>query len=165
MTVVVGDDLEGTGDEAIVMALSLLASGIAGAVHVVHAHDPESPRDVPGYAASWSGDRLAEELTDRVTRRVRYCSLRSGIPYDVRQLKVHTSIGRASDVLLRSCAEFEAGLLVVGTARRQGVRRLLRGSVAERLARTAPCSVLIASGSRAARRSRALWARAPRASA
>jgi len=160
LTVVVGDDLAETGDEAIVMALSLLASGVAGAVHVVHAHDPASPRDrdVPGYAASWSEDRLARALTENVLRRVRFCSLLSGIPYDARRVHVHTGRGSAPDVLLRSCAELEAGLLVVGSARRQGVRRLLRGSVAQRLARTAPCSVLIASPNASPARTRALAA-------
>lgn len=41
-------------------------------------------------------------------------------------------------------SELSAGLIVVGTRGRTGLRRLLIGSVAERVVRHAPCSVLVA---------------------
>jgi nucleotide-binding universal stress UspA family protein len=43
-------------------------------------------------------------------------------------------------------AETGAGLIVVGSHGRTGLKRILIGSVAERTARLAPCSVLIARG-------------------
>ena len=45
--------------------------------------------------------------------------------------------------LQRSCAEFlEIDLIVMATHGRKGVRRLVLGSVAERVIREAPCAVL-----------------------
>jgi nucleotide-binding universal stress UspA family protein len=47
------------------------------------------------------------------------------------------------DELLRFVREHGQDLLVVGSHGRRGVQRLLLGSVAERVAREAPCSVLV----------------------
>ena len=45
--------------------------------------------------------------------------------------------------ILESAAEWQADLIVVGSHGRRGLRRFLLGSVAESVARHAPCSVLI----------------------
>ncbi len=49
----------------------------------------------------------------------------------------------AADAILRQRDELDAGLVVVGTHGRRGVRRLLIGSVAEEVVRRAPCPVLV----------------------
>jgi nucleotide-binding universal stress UspA family protein len=51
--------------------------------------------------------------------------------------------GTAADEILRFVRERGHDLVVVGTHGRKGVQRLLLGSVAERVAREAPCSVLV----------------------
>jgi nucleotide-binding universal stress UspA family protein len=50
--------------------------------------------------------------------------------------------GRPADVIVAQAAESGADLLVLGTHGRTGFRRLLLGSVAETVLRTAPCPVL-----------------------
>jgi nucleotide-binding universal stress UspA family protein len=54
--------------------------------------------------------------------------------------------GFAADEVLRFVREHRSDLLVVGTHGKRGVQRLLLGSVAERVAREAPCSVLVTRG-------------------
>jgi nucleotide-binding universal stress UspA family protein len=55
---------------------------------------------------------------------------------------VAVKTGIPADVILETAEELGADLIVVGTRGRQGVERLLLGSVAERVARKARCSVL-----------------------
>jgi nucleotide-binding universal stress UspA family protein len=50
--------------------------------------------------------------------------------------------GDARDVIVRTCSEVQADLIVMGTHGRRGVSRALLGSVAEGIVRTAPCPVL-----------------------
>jgi nucleotide-binding universal stress UspA family protein len=51
-----------------------------------------------------------------------------------------------ADEILRFLREHRHDLLVVGTHGRRGVQRFLLGSVAERVAREAPCAVLVIRG-------------------
>jgi nucleotide-binding universal stress UspA family protein len=51
--------------------------------------------------------------------------------------------GRPEDVLVRTAEEEHADLIVVGSHGRRGVRRLVLGSVAEHVVRTAPVPVLV----------------------
>jgi nucleotide-binding universal stress UspA family protein len=50
--------------------------------------------------------------------------------------------GDASKVILEVAQEIHAGLIVMGTHGRTGLARLLVGSVAEKVLRSAPCPVL-----------------------
>ncbi|HEY8368052.1 MAG TPA: universal stress protein [Thermodesulfobacteriota bacterium] len=50
--------------------------------------------------------------------------------------------GSTPDAIVRAAEAEGASLVVVGTHGRGGVRRLLLGSVAERIVRTSPCPVL-----------------------
>jgi nucleotide-binding universal stress UspA family protein len=55
---------------------------------------------------------------------------------------VQLEVGDPRDEIDRVAAEIGADLIVMGTHGRRGVRRLLLGSVAESVVRTAPCPVL-----------------------
>jgi nucleotide-binding universal stress UspA family protein len=61
---------------------------------------------------------------------------------------VHATVlpGAPADEIIRFVREHRQDLLVVGTHGRRGVERLLLGSVAERVVREAPCSVLVVRG-------------------
>jgi nucleotide-binding universal stress UspA family protein len=52
--------------------------------------------------------------------------------------------GPPSDAIVRLAAEQGVDLIVIGTSGRRGIDRLLLGSVALRVVREAPCSVLVA---------------------
>jgi nucleotide-binding universal stress UspA family protein len=51
--------------------------------------------------------------------------------------------GIAVDVIVATAADLATDLVVVGTHARTGLRHAMLGSIAERIARTAPCPVLI----------------------
>lgn len=77
-------------------------------------------------------ERMVEEVEElrglRVTRRLQSGSARNVVP--------------------RRAAEMNADLVVVGTHGRRGLSRFISGSVAEHVARTANCPVLVVPGSR-----------------
>lgn len=52
-------------------------------------------------------------------------------------------IGDARDVIDKAATSIAADLIVMGTRGRRGVSRMLLGSVAESVVRTAPCPVLL----------------------
>ena len=60
------------------------------------------------------------------------------------QTSGHVRVGRADRQLVLLARELKANLLVVGTHGRTGLERMLLGSVAERVLRSAPCPVLVA---------------------
>ena len=51
--------------------------------------------------------------------------------------------GHPTDVIVRMAQEHKADLIVMGTHGRSGLPHLLMGSVAEKVVRLAPCSVLV----------------------
>jgi nucleotide-binding universal stress UspA family protein len=75
--------------------------------------------------------QLQQDVTGRLDEQLR------GIPHDVL-----FGVGDVSNVLARLIREHEIDLLVVGTHGRTGARKLLMGSVAEKLFRQAACPVL-----------------------
>jgi nucleotide-binding universal stress UspA family protein len=56
--------------------------------------------------------------------------------------KIVLKTGDARDVINQTALEVDADLIVMGTHGRRGVTRVLLGSVAETVVRTAPCPVL-----------------------
>ncbi|MEO8551840.1 MAG: universal stress protein, partial [Kofleriaceae bacterium] len=51
--------------------------------------------------------------------------------------------GEPRDLIVQAATKVGADLIVMGTHGRRGLRRLMLGSVAESVARTAPCPVLL----------------------
>lgn len=60
-------------------------------------------------------------------------------------MSVSTAVltGRPAATVCEYATDHDVDLIVVGTHGREGVERVLLGSVAERITRTAPCSVLV----------------------
>jgi len=59
--------------------------------------------------------------------------------------------GRAADVIVSHAAKWRAGLIVIGTHGRRGLRRVALGSDAEQVIRTSPVPVLVVRPHRASR--------------
>jgi nucleotide-binding universal stress UspA family protein len=76
-------------------------------------------------------NRLQQEITGRLEEHLH------GIPHEVL-----FGIGDVSTVLSRMIAEHDIDLLVVGTHGRTGARKVLVGSIAEKMFRQATCPVL-----------------------
>jgi len=58
-------------------------------------------------------------------------------------LKTITLEGKPADGIIRFAKENEIDLIVIGTRGKRGIERLLLGSVAEQVIRSAPCKVLV----------------------
>jgi nucleotide-binding universal stress UspA family protein len=108
------------------LAVSLAAEGAT--IHLVHVHTgPELPDRV--YAAGATA--LFEEMQDRLR-------LPKGAT-----VRTHLRDGDPADALMQVVRETQADLIATGTHSKQFLDRLTLGSVAERMLRGAPCSVLV----------------------
>jgi nucleotide-binding universal stress UspA family protein len=57
---------------------------------------------------------------------------------------IHTRIGNAAEEVLLAARELSADMIVVGSHGHTGMKRLLLGSVSERIVREAECPVIVA---------------------
>jgi nucleotide-binding universal stress UspA family protein len=144
-TIVVGTDGSATADKAVDVA-GELARACGAAVHVVAAYPPVKSAVLASVGASsgglsapaWLGDDervAAEEVVRRAGERL----AQSGVT-----AQTVARLGEPADALLATAEEVEADLVVVGNRGMTGVRRYLLGSVADRVAHHAHCSVHIA---------------------
>ena len=144
-TIVVGTDGSSTADKAVDVA-GELARACGAAVHLVTAYRPVRAAALAGAAAmstpmpapAWLGDDervAAEEVVRRAGERLAQAGVSASSV---------ARLGEPADALLAMAEEVEADLIVVGNRGMTGVRRYLLGSVADRVAHHAPCSVHIA---------------------
>jgi nucleotide-binding universal stress UspA family protein len=141
--IVVGTDGSDTAGKAVAHAAEL--AELSGArLHIVTAVPAlpatVAPEMIQGIPSGWVDANLdaARAVLDTTA---------SGIAE--RGVEVTTEVGNGdpADCLLRACESVGADLLVVGNRGMQGARRFLLGSVANRCAHHAGCSVLIVSTS------------------
>ena len=139
--IVVGTDGSRSAALAVAQAAGL-AAAVGATLHVVSAHlrgatrrRPTGPGDEPtlGWLASTPDD------AERATAIARRIAASAGVT-----ATTETRRGDPASVLLAVAAEHGADLVVVGNRGLHGARRFLLGGVAAKVARHAPCSVLIA---------------------
>jgi nucleotide-binding universal stress UspA family protein len=116
-----------------------LAKQFRAAIHLVHVHPPDEAASKPGAAhllleSAETIERLNEELAGIHRKRVESfcpenCHIRGGRPYQE---------------IIALARELNADLIVLSTRGHSGLKHLLLGSTAERVARGAPCAVLVA---------------------
>lgn len=141
--IVVGTDGSSTADRAVDAAGDL--ARISGAqVEVVTAYRPVRAAMKAGDNASGGalapsslgddGRSAAEEVVRRARERL-----------ECNGVVVHSAarLGEPADALLAVAEEHDADLLVIGNRGLSGVRHYLLGTVADRVAHHAPCSVYI----------------------
>jgi nucleotide-binding universal stress UspA family protein len=118
-------------------------SRIGGKITAVHCLDAPSPdwlglihgATVEGLAISEASSRVAR---DRARDRLAAALGQAGIAGEMFVVS-----GSPADVIVDVAREVQAEVIVVGTAGRTGLRRVVLGSVAERVVRHAPTSVLV----------------------
>lgn len=134
-TLVVGVDFSDLSERAVAMALTLVGMAGGGEIHLVHGMSPAR-------GASEAGDvayDLETQLTharERVERLVPAASLPSGA-----RILMHVTRAMPQLLINEVARECGADLVIVGTNSQDGWSRVLFGSVAEYVARHAPCSV------------------------
>ncbi|WP_321924691.1 universal stress protein [Paraburkholderia guartelaensis] len=98
--------------------------------------------DVPGYDPSIVRDAYVEEgrvICEEAGTRMTH----QGVKGTTRTVEVELPAEDVADCIEHAAADWQAELIVMGTHGRRGVRRLVLGSVAERVLRCARCPVLL----------------------
>ena len=99
--------------------------------------------DLPDEAFA-DAPNVAEQLLEKAKSHVAAIKAQAeaaGVPCTVAALE-----GPVHEVVTRIAREREIGLIVTGSHGRTGLRRLLMGSVAEKVIGYAPCPVLVVKG-------------------
>ncbi|MCC6523567.1 MAG: universal stress protein [Polyangiaceae bacterium] len=152
-TIVVGIDYSELGDAALAAALRIAQGYERAEVHPVYVErdfreDPLEAAaiasDAPTHAAS-ALDKLDKHAQTRFRQYVAElpAPAESGPPYGLRRLVSHVRLGAPARQVVQLAVDLDADLIVLGTHGRRGFDRLVMGSVAERVLRTARCPVFV----------------------
>jgi nucleotide-binding universal stress UspA family protein len=115
-----------------------LAKDLSASVELVHAvYSPNTA--VAPYGVPLSAEYL---LAVRNAARLQIEELRDNLQREGVTIDVFVHDGDATNVLCERAKTSQADLIVMGTHGYTGLKHVLFGSVAERVVRTAPCSVL-----------------------
>lgn len=128
---------EPTADAALHNGLNLAAGNPAAELHVVHA------------VADWgalTGPALADAVDHAEDARLLLRERLEAAWRELGEVRViaHIRPGDPAEVVVQAAVDIDADLIVVGSHRRSGLRKLVLGSVAERVLHSAHCPVLIA---------------------
>lgn len=130
-------ELDDTAAQVLDYAVTL-AARLDARLHVVHAVPwPLLGAEVPIAVTETAMDEVMAREQKAFENLVAAHTAR--LPVGTAALKK----GDARTVILATALELEADLIVMGTHGRRGVSRLMLGSVAESVVRTAPCPVLL----------------------
>jgi len=108
---------------------------------VAHVYEP--PAVLSGEAALAAHAELFEQAEREAERELERCRLRAQQLVDS-PVRAEMLRGGPAQTLVAWAREHSCDVIVVATQGRTGLGRLLLGSVAEKVVRTAPCSVLVA---------------------
>ena len=128
---VVGYDGKERSQRAVQAAVEL-ATSLGAVVHIVNAVPKDRLRDLDG-----GPERRAVDVD---SSKVLLAELEDSIEYDA--VTTASVKGAPADVVVAEAVRIDADLIVVGNKNVQGIGRVL-GSVAEHIAKKAPCAVLI----------------------
>ena len=135
--ILVPTDFSEHADHALEYAVTLAAQ-LDATIHLVHSVSVAMaglPEVGIAYGAMMMETTTKEAQNELDTRVARYRSCVSLAP-------VRIEIGDPRDVIDQVAKTIGADLIVMGTHGRRGLRRMLLGSVAETVVRSAPCPVL-----------------------
>ncbi len=132
--ILVPTDFSETAEHGVVYAFQL-AQALSAKVHLVHVYFVPVPPESAGLATSMFSDaeEAAEELLQAATAKYR------DLPTFASN---RVTTGDPVLAIIDAAKEVAADLIVIGTHGRRGVQRMLLGSVAESVLRSAPCPVL-----------------------
>jgi len=145
--ILVGVDFSVGSEAAVTRALGI-ARHVGADLCLVHVGViPEDPAGLPESMAGTAKAYLRILEGQLARDRAALEDVRTRISGQGVEVSHVVADGFADNALVQVAADLSAELIVVGSHGRTGVKRLLLGSVAERVVRLAPCSVLVARGS------------------
>jgi nucleotide-binding universal stress UspA family protein len=142
-SIVVGTDGSETAQQAVGQAAELARLHQA-TLHLVHAYRPEPAPAASAMVAASGGlmvdtTEVAAHLRNEAERVLSEAlAVTSGV-----KVETHCRSGAAADAIVDVAEEIGADLIVVGNRGMTGARRFFLGSVPNRVAHHAPCSVMI----------------------
>ena len=130
------------GLELVVEYACVVAKAIGGSLTLMHVYEPpnEMVGIVPGGTTVMTEVAAEEKAGEGVLERATAIARAAGIATVDRILE---RAGPAHHAILAHARAGRFDLIVMGTHGRRGVSRLLLGSVAEQVLRSAPCPVLM----------------------
>ncbi len=141
--IVVGVDFEQTGDEALADALRLAREHPNDEIHPVHVVKLSGDHHSAAQLA-----KVSREMEDAAENmRVRVHNICEGLfPGEIwdQAMHFHVRLGDPAEALHQVAVDYDADLLVVGTHARRGLKKLVLGSIAQRLLEIARLPVLVA---------------------
>jgi len=143
-TLLFAHDFSPSSERALAYALDL-TSRTGAALHLMHVAQTAEGVLFEGGKVPPSGE-LRDRFEDRCRKSLASQDLSaSDLSADDDRLSYHAVRGGApAPLLVQKAEEIDADLVVMGTEGRRGVQRIIAGSVAEEVLRTAPCPVLTA---------------------
>ena len=108
---------------------------------IVHVIDLVIVHGAGGFSSAYFG--ATREFARDAIEHARKTAQSAGIEPEIQSPEIVTAGYHVADTIAQLARDWNADLLVVGTHGRRGVSRLLIGSVAERIVRVAPCSLLL----------------------
>lgn len=137
-TIVLGIDFSEASNEALDEAIRLSMARNAE-LHVLYVDDH--------FRAPEGGREAAEAMLSRIEHhavgRMNEMSRVTGQSLSFRKLYSHFRLGAPAEQIVQLASDLDADLVVVGTHGHSGLKRLVIGSVAERVVRLARCAVWI----------------------
>ena len=141
-TILVAVDFSDASVAAVKQALELAAAfdSKVVALHVIH-----DPAEAPGfYSSKKAGKKVYRNMEEAAAKMMaafveEHCA-------KWKKLEVRVRPGIPGDEIVRQAGEEKADLVVIGTRGHSGLKRLLLGSVADRVIRACPCPVLSVHG-------------------
>ena len=141
-SIVAGTDGSPSSLEAVRQA-SAIARAAGARLHLVHALRPAAVGALVGAGLAVNVDlgdmsRQLEHEAELVLRRAI-----DFVPDHDIDVECHARPGAAAEVIVEVAEQVQADLIVIGNKGMTGARRFLLGSVPNRVAHSAPCSVLV----------------------
>jgi nucleotide-binding universal stress UspA family protein len=130
-----------TSNKALVAALQL-AREADGGVHVIHSLDELAY--VTGYESGTDLVRAARAHADKVLKDAMEMARAAAVAADAKLVEGRGR--RFGDIVAEEARDWQADLVVVGTHGRRGMSRIVLGSGAEQVVRSAPVPVLTIRG-------------------
>lgn len=120
-----------------------LAKGQGATLQLVHVADQHYVTMMAMESATGIDQLMAGvvQAGKRILRNAEAIARKAGV--EAGTVLLETLTGPAADPIVRQAKKWHADLIVIGTHGRRGVRRLLMGSDAEQILRTAPVPVLL----------------------
>lgn len=140
MIILCATDFSAPSKRAVDAALEVTRRFGATKLHLLHVDET-----IERFAAATDAEarfaleyaRLQDEARALIESLAKDCADRSGL-----EVKPEFRVGSAYLEVVTYATEIHADLIIVGTHGRTGLKRAIMGSVAERVVRHAPCSVL-----------------------